>query len=135
MAGIYFCLFSLYNSVENIDFQISTKFIHSHITKKQKTMKAIKALALLFIAATITLSVNAQTAGAKGTTGSKSTATTKSSSTTTKTTADPEPAAAANGDKVDATQKGPKGETVYTGPKGGSYYMNSSGTKVYLKKK
>lgn len=84
-------------------------------------MKAIKALAMLFIAATLTFS-----AGAQGTTSKSTTTATKSSTPEAKpTTKDP----------VDPKLKGPKGETVYTGAKGGKYYFNASGNKTYLKQK
>ena len=96
-------------------------------------MKAIKTLAMLFIAATITLGVNAQgtSTGAKGTTGAKASTGTKTTttSTTKTTTATPAktstpPADVKSTDKPDATMKGPKG---------GKYYINASGKKTYLK--
>ena len=93
-------------------------------------MKAFKTLALLFIAATITLGVNAQSTatgakagtGAKASTGAK--ATTPAATPAKTTTATPAKTAtpatdAKSTDKVDASMKGPKGETVYTGSRGG----------------
>jgi hypothetical protein len=107
--------------------------IHYLIKTKTKTMRTIKNLSLLFVAAIFAMGVNAQSssttpsskpaqttapAGAKGSTGSK-------------TTAAPTNVKAA--DPLDPAMKGPKGEKVYTGAKGGKYYLNAKGNKTYLK--
>jgi hypothetical protein len=139
-------------------FEKQQPFIHYSQTKKQTTMKVFKSIALMFVAAMITLGANAQTATTTTKTDSKATktetkpaskdgkaatATTKTETKASSTKTETKPAAkdekkgdgrTKTGDAINKDLKGPKGETVYTGPKGGNYYLSKEGNKVYLKK-
>lgn len=108
----------------------------------------MKSLLSLFVAAALTLSVNAQTAKTTSSkqevkaktetknaakpakTEAKATAKTTATSTEKK----PRDGRTKTGDPIDKTLHGPSGETVYSGPKGGFYYLDKKENKVYLKK-
>jgi hypothetical protein len=121
-------------------------------------MKSIKHIAILFLAFTIALGVNAQATAAKKETKTEAKGQAKPADKGTqpktggekKAEAKPaEKKAAAGekkaekkpadgrtktGDKINKELKGPNGETVYTGEKGGNYYLGKDDKKIYLKK-
>ena len=120
-------------------------------------MKSIKNIALLFMAFTIALGVNAQAAATKqaaktetkgqakpadkgmqpkagGEKKAEAKPAEKSAGGEKKAEKKPADARTKTGDKINKTMKGPNGETVYTGEKGGNYYLGKDDKKVYMKK-
>lgn len=125
--------------------------MHYILRQKQTKMRAIKTIALLFIATIIAMNVNAQTTKtvAKAETKVVKTETkaqTKLAKTETKASQKtevkknesgkekkPRDGRTKTGDPVNHSVKGPKGETVYSGPKGGNYYLDKKENKIYIK--
>ena len=113
-------------------------------------MRAIKTIALLFIATIIAMNVNAQTTKTVAKAGTKvvkteAKAQTKVTKTETKASVKtgakkkkqsdekkPRDGRTKTGDPVNHSVKGPKGETVYSGPKGGNYYLDKKENKIYI---
>ena len=114
-------------------------------------MKAIKTIALLFIATIIAMNVNAQTTKTVTKAETKvvkteAKAQTKVAKTETKAAVKtekkkdgkldkkkPRDGRTKTGDPVNHSVKGPKGETVYSGPKGGNYYHDKKENRIEIK--